>query len=139
MKYMFFTLFLFGIFVPNAYSQNKVPDQKIQETISKEMFLDLVNQSIKLLENKKLDEIKDFEHIQIIMCINTIKILKSKLEKETICEKLLKLEEEKDYGNQLSKNIYTDCIPNRGMGFYYTKIKIELNGAPSKFAWYNLE
>ena len=110
--------------------------------ITQKKFDKIINNSICLLENKKLADISDSEHINIMMCLNTIFMthiytLKEKF-KTGIYQKFYQLTEEKNYSGNIIK-VYPEWIPNRGMGFYFPKLKMELQGTPRLYAWYQIK
>lgn len=104
------------------------------KTISKISFDNLVDISIKLIQTKELVKITDKEHINIMMCLNTIFVRKLSGEKYQILETVAK---EKEYSKKIIK-IYTEWTPNKGMGFYFKKLKIELYGTPKPYSFYKV-
>jgi hypothetical protein len=57
--------------------------------------------------------------------------------KSGIYSEFMKLVKEKDYEKDVS--IYYDWIPNRGIGFYFQKLQIELGGTPRIFSRYTIK
>jgi len=51
--------------------------------------------------------------------------------------KLKKAAEDKNYTKDIT-NVFPNWIPNRGMGFYFPKLKMELYGTPRPCAWFNV-
>ncbi len=110
--------------------------------ISKSRFDKLVDSCISQLETKRLVEIPDSMHVNIMMCLNTIFMAHDKPNFTPTFtggkyEKLEQLAEKIKYGHELTK-IHTDWIPNRGMGYYYPKLKMELYGTPRMYAWFDV-
>ena len=128
----------------NCFCQEKSQDRNVSKSISKKKFDNLVDSSIKLLKTKLITNISDSENIQIIMCLNTILSAHYKTEKrfgekkfqDGRYKELTDLESSKKYGQILATKIYKDWVPNRGMGFYYKKIKMELYGTPMPYSYY---
>ncbi|MEN2401732.1 hypothetical protein GKZ90_0018230 [Flavobacterium sp. MC2016-06] len=130
--------FLIGVVIPYSFGQGKSVDRDNHKTISKKEFDRLVDSSIELLKTKKLNLINDSQHIQIMMCLNTIAVSGNKF-LASRCQKLTALEKSTNYGTRLGKEIYKDWVPNRGMGFYFPKIRMELYGTPAIYAWYSVK
>jgi hypothetical protein len=104
------------------------------KTIPKETFDNLVDSSIKLIQTKEISEISDSGNINIMICFNTIFMRKFK---DGRYQKLLNLIEEKNYMKDIIK-VYPEWIPNRGMGFYFPKLKMEFGGTPRRYAIFNV-
>jgi 5-hydroxyisourate hydrolase-like protein (transthyretin family) len=102
--------------------------------ISQKEFDGLVNSSITLLQTQQLKDISDAEHIRIMMCLNTITMQGLKGYKY---DKLKEVSVQKKYTQNILK-IYTHWVPNRGMGFNFYDLKMELYGTPSPYAVYNI-
>lgn len=96
------------------------------KVISKVSFDKLVDASIDLLKTKKLSEISDSGHINIMMCLNTIFMTRdTSFQKRFTSERykqLKQLVEQKKYSREITK-VYPEWIPNRGMGFYFPNFK----------------
>ena len=105
------------------------------QTILKEDFDSLVDQSISLLKTKKLEEITDEQHIKIMKSLNTISVRKLKKGRY---EKLEEVSKQIEYTKNITKR-YPDWIPNRGMGFYFPKLKMELYGTPMPYAIFDVK
>jgi hypothetical protein len=103
-------------------------------TISKVQFDNLVDTCLILLQTKKLEEISDKGHINIMMCLNTIFMHDFTGGQY---EKLTKVAKEINYAIEVIK-IYPNSIPNRGMGSYFPTLKMELYGTPHSFAIFNV-
>lgn len=103
--------------------------------ISKKDFDDLVDKSVTLLETKTLEAISDKQHINIMMCLNTIFV--SGFEKGRY-EKLELISRIKEYTKKIT-NRYPNWTPNRGMGFFFPKLQMELGGTPSLYAVFKVK
>jgi hypothetical protein len=103
------------------------------KSITLTAFDEIVNHSIELLQTKKLSEIADHDHINIMMALNTI-FMRDFLGGHY---KQLKVLADKKYVREITK-VYKEWIPNRGMGFYFPKLKMELYGTPSLYAIFNV-
>jgi hypothetical protein len=107
--------------------------------ISKHKFDSLVDNSIKLLRTRELTKITDEEHISIMYCLNTIFVRGTK-DDSFKAGRYKRLEElaYKDYVNEIIQ-IYPDWTANRGMGYYFPKLKMELYGTPSSKSVYQIQ
>ena len=94
-----------------------------------------IDKCINLLKEKKLKEISDDEHIEIMMCLNTIFMRDFK---GGHYEQLIQISEEKKYTTDIIK-VYPKWIPNRGMGFYFPDLNMELYGTPMLYAIYDVQ
>jgi hypothetical protein len=86
---------------------------------------------------RRIIEIHDSDHIKIIRLINTIHMSQDISLKSGIYAEFIKLIEDKDYEKEIS--IYYDRIPNRGMGFYFQKLQVELGGTPHVYSMYSIK
>jgi len=100
------------------------------KVISKKDFNNLIDSCINLLQTKELTQISDSGHIDIMMCFNTSLYLGFREETYKILKNLL---EEKDYWRKII-TIYPDWIYNRGEGYYFRKLKMEVGGTPRRYA-----
>jgi hypothetical protein len=112
------------------------------KSISASSFDSLVSNSILLLKTKKLSEISDSDQVNIMMCLNTVIFTISKPSfrnrfTDGKYQSLVRLSEEKDYSRNIIK-IYPKWIANRGMGFYFPKLKMEVYGTPRAYAMFNV-
>jgi 5-hydroxyisourate hydrolase-like protein (transthyretin family) len=98
-------------------------------------FDKLINNCINLLKENKLKDISDEQHIEIMMCLNTIFMRNFK---GGHYDELRQLSEEKKYTTDIIK-VYPKWIPNRGMGFYFPDLNMELHGTPMLYAIYNVQ
>lgn len=92
----------------------------------------LIRSSI-LLETHDLLQISDSDHITIIKIINTMntpryEAVKSRINK-SIQGRFLNLLSTKNYIKEISK-LYS-WVPSLGMGYYFKKLDVELNGSPN--------
>ena len=113
------------------------------KTVSLATFNYIVNKSIALLRTKKLAEISDTDHIDIMMCLNTIFMAtqKDSFQKRFTggnYQKLVRISEETEYTKNIIK-IYPNWTENRGMGYYFPKLKMELYGTPQSYALFNVQ
>ena len=127
----------------NSFGQTKQFHVDSAENIAKRItfaeFDRRINGAIKLLQTKDLSKITDSDHVNIIMCLNTI-FMNSLGEKfkRLHCKKLLWISNKVDYMHKIDK-IYPNWIFNRGMGHYYPKIKKELYGTPNMYATFDIQ
>lgn len=96
-------------------------------TISKNQLDSIITKSTTLLKTKKLSEIGDQDHIDICRLYNTASMSYSS--DSLALTNFLELLTEKKYVQNIT-NVYPDWMPNRGMGFYFPKLQIELGGTP---------
>lgn len=94
-----------------------------------------IDNCINLLKEKTLKEISDEQHIEIMLCLNTIFMRDFK---GGHYDALKQLSEEKKYTTDIIK-VYPKWIPNRGMGFYFPDLNMELYGTPMLYAIYNVQ
>jgi hypothetical protein len=125
----------------NAYSQNdtvyldKMPFNRDSSTsITLADFDKQIDDCISLLQAKQLKDISDEQHIQIMICLNTIFMRDFK---GGHYGQLEKIANHKNYTKDII-NVYKEWIPNRGMGFYFPKLQMELYGTPMLYAIYNV-
>ena len=97
-----------------------------------------VDRATKLLQTKELSTITDSDHVNIMMCLNTI-FLNDFDERfnDARCKKLLVVAHEKDYRHNIAK-VYPKWLFNRGMGQYYPKLKMELYETPNLYATFTV-
>jgi hypothetical protein len=122
------------IFPYALQAQVKQFNRDSSKSISLTEFNKQVNDCIVLLQTKKLKDISDQQHIQIMMCLNTIFIGRFN---GGVYAKLEKIKEKANYEREITK-VYKEWIPNRGMGFYFPKLQMELYGTPRMYAVYHV-
>lgn len=135
--FLFITVSLFGVSLKSfgqKVSVKKEFNRDSSQMISKKGFDSLVDQSITLFENKTLEDISDEEHIEIMLCLNTIFMRDFENGRY---EKLELVVSKKEYIKNITKR-YPEWIPNRGMGFYFPKLQMELYGTPSPYAIFDV-
>jgi hypothetical protein len=108
------------------------------QTISLTEFNNRVERAIKLLQTETLSAISDTDHINIMMCLNTVFMTHKrgtfvKRFSGNMYEQLEMIAHKKNYDRDIT-NVYPDYIPNRGMGYYFPKLKMELYGTPRLYA-----
>lgn len=129
--------------IPNFYNSKKrydilkKPNMDSLIVISEQRFNSIIDTCSLILTKHRVIEIKDSEHIEIIRLINTISMSQDNSFKTGIYSDFMKLVNEKDYEKELST--YFDWIPNRGMGFYFQKLQIELGGTPHLYSRYTIK
>jgi hypothetical protein len=126
----------------NAQPNSAGFDPNLCRSISVSSFDSLVSRSIVLLKTMDLSQICDSDQIAIMRCLNTIIFIikKPAFEKRFNDDKyqsLVRISEEKDYSRNIIK-VYPKWIPNRGMGFYFPKLKMEVYGMPMPYAMFNV-
>jgi len=118
-------------------------DKDKQQRISLTEFYHRVDRATKLLQTKELSAISDKDHINIMMCLNTIFTFKSTLSgtdkrfNNARCKKLEIVADEINYQHNIMK-VYPQWVHNRGMGQYYPKLKMELYGTPNLYATFSV-
>jgi len=103
-------------------------------TISSDGFDRQIESCIKLLQAKQLKEISDDQHIEIMMCLNTI--FRSRFQ-GGIYDEFEQVIAKKEYIKGVTK-VYPDWSPNLGMGLYFPTLQMELGGTPGLYATYNV-
>ena len=124
----------FASFTQNdTVSLEKIPfNRDAAVSISRSEFDRQVDDCIDLLKTTVFSNISDGQHVQIMYCLNTIFV--DKLEGGRYDE-LKNLSEEKHYTTEII-TIYTKWVPNRGMGFYFPDLAMELYGTPMPCSTY---
>jgi hypothetical protein len=107
-------------------------DSSIQ--ISRSDFDQRINWVTHLLREKSLHEINDEQHIEIMKCLNTL--MMRDLDDARYDEFNQAVVDTK-YVTDIVK-VYPNWIPNRGMGFYFPNLQMELYGTPRLYAYYDL-
>ena len=127
----------------NFYNSNKrydilkKPNMDSMVVVTKQQFDSTIIDCTSLLTTHSNIQLKDEDHIKILRLINTISMSQETSFKSGIYSEFMKLVKEKDYEKDVS--IYYDWIPNRGMGFYFQKLQIELGGTPRIFSRYTIK
>ena len=119
------------------YDILKKPNMDSMVVVTKQQFDSTVTVCTTLLTTHSNIQLKDEDHMKIIRLINTIGMSKETSFKIGIYSEFMKLVKEKDYEKDVS--IFYDWIPNRGMGFYFQKLQIELGGTPRIFSRYTIK
>jgi hypothetical protein len=136
----------FSCFCKNSFGQNpnKTFNRDSSKTITLLEFKQRVDRATELLKTKKLSAIPDTDHINIMMCLNTIFMthpykngqFKARFEAAEY-KNLEMIADKKNYSRDIVK-VYPEWVPNRGMGYYFPKLKMELYGTPMRYAIFNV-
>lgn len=113
------------------------PNMDSMVILSKAQFDTIVRDCIALLETHPTIQLKDKDNSTIIRLINTINMNRYYLDKNEIYAKFIEVVKSKGYEKDIA--IYYDWVPNRGMGYYFQKLQIELGGTPHLYSQYTLE
>jgi hypothetical protein len=134
----------FLLFNHKSFGQNVDKDfnRDSSKTIKLIEFNHRVDRATELLRTKELSAISDSDHINIMMCLNTIFMIHKKYSIEQVFiggryRELETVERKVNYGKDIVK-VYPNWIPNRGMGYYFPKLKMELYGTPYRYAIFNV-
>ena len=100
--------------------------------IRKTEFDTCILNAISLLNSKNIMNFSDEQNIQIIRIINTLNMSADSSYNTGIYSEFLELILKKEYEKLVA--IYYDWIPNRGMGFYFQKLQVELGGTPHYYS-----
>jgi hypothetical protein len=119
------------------YDILKKPNMDSLIVVTRQQFDTIVQHCTSLLMTSRNVEIKDSDHINIIRLINTIDMSQDTSLKSGIYTEFMNLVKDKDYEKEIS--IYYDWIPNRGMGFYFQKLQVELGGTPHLYSRFTIE
>lgn len=133
-KILLLVVHLFGTIICSGQTTKTKFSSDSSRTISKSSFDNLVDNSIKLIQTKELTKITDKEHIDIMMCLNTIFVQKLLGGQYQTLETAAK---EKEYSKNITK-VYPEWIPNKGIGLYFKKLKMELYGTPRPYSFYKV-
>jgi len=125
--------------IKNSFGQSQqfLPDSAHNKPkkISWAEFHRRVDRATEHVQSKQLSAISDSDHVNIMMCLNTI-FLSSDFDKrfdDARCKRLISFAHEKDYSNNIAK-VYPEPLFNRGMGLYFPKLNMELYGTPNLYA-----
>jgi hypothetical protein len=119
------------------YDILKKPNMDSMVVVTKKHFDTIANHCISLLTTRRNIQIEDEDHIKIIRLINTISMSQDTSFINGTYSEFMKLVKEKDYEKDVS--IFYDWIPNRGMGFYFQKLQVELGGTPHLYSRYTIK
>jgi hypothetical protein len=119
------------------YDFLKKPNMDSKNVLTKKQFELKVNESTTNLNKKRLAEISDEANIQIIRLINTIRMSQDSLHNTGIYSDFITAVEKTGYEKEIAS--FYDRIPNRGMGFYFQKLQVELGGTPRLYSIYMVE
>jgi hypothetical protein len=133
-----FTAILLLVDYKSLGQSNAIPQRDSYMPIGLLEFNRLVDRSIKLLQTKSLSAISDTDHINIMRCLNTIFMVHKEVSIEERFSggrytELENTERKVNYEKDIVK-VYTKWIPNRGMGYYFPLLKMELYGTPMPYA-----
>jgi hypothetical protein len=142
-----------------AQSQQKVVSHDLSPKITLTDFNNRVDRAINLLRTKKLNAISNEDHINIMMCDNTVgmthistnKLLRTLNEggrkikiyaevlrfRERRYEEFEKLMKKVKYQKNIVK-VYPNYKWNTGLGYYFPKLKMELGGLPKEYAYFEV-
>jgi len=117
------------------------PENDVPQNITLRQFNIRVDRATRLLRTKKLSAISDNDHVNIMMCLNSIAFSElGNNKKGDINNRYKKLEAvagRKKYAINIVK-IYPDPVPNTGLGLYFPKLKMELYGIPAAYAIFDI-
>lgn len=119
------------------YDILKKPNMDSLVIVSKQQFDTMVGFYISYLNTHDIFEIQDTDHVKIIRIINTINMAQDSLFKTGIYTNFIKCVQSKDY--EKITLLYQNWIPNKGMGFYFQKLQVELGGTPGLYSRYTLK
>jgi len=127
-------------------------------TITLSDFNRRVDRAIECLQTKELTQIADSDHINIMMCLNTILMTSLKEKGPLISQtpngqvkmyatidrftngrykQLEDIADQKNYDRNIVK-VYPDWVFSRGMGLYFVKLQMELYGTPHLYAFFQV-
>jgi hypothetical protein len=111
--------------------------REVRVDIWRRDFDELVDECIALLRSKPLKKITDDQHINIMRCRNTIMFWDADKKVGRYLE-LEKISGEKNYDRDII-SVYPKWIPNRGMGFYFPDLQMELAGTPGGYSIFKIK
>jgi hypothetical protein len=100
-------------------------------------FDSLVRKCFEILKNYPVARIYDEDNLKIIRVYNTITFSTDTTFQTGIYANFKKLLQEKEYSKTLA--IYYDWIPNKGMGYYFEQLQVELGGSPHMYSMYTIK
>jgi len=138
------TIIILVLFHNNSKGQTN--EGKIKTDSSKTITLSELNirvdRAILLLKTKQLLEISDSDHINIMLCNNTIShYIDKNLEIRLIggrYRRFMKMMDKTNYVTEILK-VYPNYMSNKGLGWYFPELKMELNGLPGDYAMFNIK
>jgi hypothetical protein len=153
-------LLWFSLFSFKSFAQTARPDFDIDtsKTITLTEFNQKVDRAVILLKTKPLNEISDTDHVNIMMCWNTIFMAFVKVGLKTVrlndsekvtlqnykkrftggrYHKLEKVIGKVKYTANLIK-IYPEWSRSRGMGVFFAKLQMAVYGTPEPYAVFNV-
>lgn len=119
------------------YDILKKPNMDSKNGLTKQQFELKVNESTTNLNDKRLSEISNEANSQIIRLINTTRMSQDSLRYAGIYSDFITAVEKTGYEKEIAS--FYDWIPNRGMGFYFQKLQVELGGTPHLYSIYTIE
>ena len=136
--------FIIAISVSNICQAQMHPSAallaKPPKRITLSQFNSRVDRAYTLLSTKKLSDISDTDHINIIMCLNTIGIYEYGREQGSSGDnryiKLEILSLQINYNRDILK-IYSHVF-SAGMGYYFPKLKVALYGTPNDYSIFEI-
>lgn len=102
--------------------------------INSDDFYNRVKTSLELLRTKRLIGLSDQNNIEIIRITNTLWMSQDSSYKKGIYKEFTDEISKTNYEKEIST--FYDWIPNRGMGFYFQKLQVELGGTPHLWSRY---
>jgi hypothetical protein len=154
------SILLFSLFYIKSYGQTNHPkfNSDSSKAITLAEFNERVDRALMLLKTKPLPKISDTDHVNIMMCWNTIFMAGVKNQKPKIIKlsdgkhevylfkqrfsggrykKLNKMIDKVDYTANLTK-IYPEWSHSRGMGVFFTKLQMAMYGTPEPYAVFDV-
>ena len=152
-----FVLSLVCLKIFGQTTERQVLNRDSSQTILLEEFDQRVDRATMLLKTKKLSAISDSDHVNIMMCWNTIfmagvksgeRYVRFNGEKFTLPNykkrfsggryaKLEKMIDKIEYTTNLSR-IYPDWLPSRGMGVFFVKLQMSMMGTPEPYSLFEV-
>jgi hypothetical protein len=129
-----------GTFFYNSqkrYDILKKPNMDSMVVVSSTEFDSIVKACIHTLSGDESFYIDKHIQVDMIRCINTIRMSRDESFKTGIYKKFIQLVEKKEYEKTVS--FYYNWIPNKGMGFYFHLLQVELDGTPQPFSMFTIQ
>ena len=111
------------------------PDSLI--VASRYQFDSMVRECIDVLQKHPVARIYDEDNIRIIRVSNTLAFSRDTSFKTGIYADFSKLMQQREYNKEIA--IFYDWIPNKGMGFYFKQLHVELGGTPGRYSMYTIQ
>jgi hypothetical protein len=117
-------------------TEEQVMRQGLPVVVQRAEFDRLVASNIVLLKQMPISDFTDRQQVELMRLSNTIGFHHNRFHSGQY-QQLEALLKQKDYYKKIIE-VYPNWIPSRGMGFYFTQLKMELGGTPRSSSLYEV-